>query len=251
MGGRRGLRPPRGHPRRHHGQHSRRRAIRLRGNHAIPRGSSASSCTTLRPTVPKRGWSESLSAAGSFERLPFSRPCTDTGSTSAASSGCLQRPRPSRRRGVWALRGPHRRCPAQARAAQPLRHSTGRSPGAASMRLVFPDRPQSSFPISAQDCFARPHGRRINPPSIHLDTSSSNGWTKFHARLTLTDVFRQALAVAGATRILFGTDSSFFPRGWQRPVFDGQRHIVEELGLPEADRSGLFHENFDRLFPQL
>ena len=88
-------------------------------------------------------------------------------------------------------------------------------------------------------------------PSIHLDTSSSNGWTKFHARLTLTDVFRQALAVAGATRIVFGTDSSFFPRGWQRPVFDGQRHIVEELDLPEADRSRLFHENFDRLFPRL
>ena len=57
-------------------------------------------------------------------------------------------------------------------------------------------------------------------PTIHLDTSSSNAWMKFHPGLTLENVFRQALAVAGPTRLLFGTDSSFFPRGWQRPVFD-------------------------------
>ena len=88
-------------------------------------------------------------------------------------------------------------------------------------------------------------------PSLHLDTSSSNSWIRFHVGLTLGEVFRQALRVAGPDRILFGTDSSFFPRGWQRPVFDGQRRIVEELGVPETDRHKLFHENFDRLFPQL
>ena len=54
-------------------------------------------------------------------------------------------------------------------------------------------------------------------PNIHLDTSSSNSWMKYHPGLTLEAVFRQALAVAGPERLLFGTDSSFFPRGWQRP----------------------------------
>jgi predicted TIM-barrel fold metal-dependent hydrolase len=88
-------------------------------------------------------------------------------------------------------------------------------------------------------------------PTIHLDTSSSNGWTKYHCGLTLMDVFRQALSVAGPSRLLFGTDSSFFPRGWQRPIYDGQLGILEELGVVAADRDKLVHENFDRLFPQL
>ena len=51
--------------------------------------------------------------------------------------------------------------------------------------------------------------------SIHFDTSSSNGWMKYYPGLTLDAVFRQALAVVGPRRLLFGTDSSFFPRGWQ------------------------------------
>ena len=53
-------------------------------------------------------------------------------------------------------------------------------------------------------------------PNIHLDTSSSNSWMKYHPGLTLEGVFRQALT-RDRTRsaALFGTDSSFFPRGWQ------------------------------------
>jgi predicted TIM-barrel fold metal-dependent hydrolase len=49
--------------------------------------------------------------------------------------------------------------------------------------------------------------------TIHFDTSSSNGWMKYYPGLTLDAVFRQALAVVGPRRLLFGTDSSFFPRG--------------------------------------
>ena len=52
--------------------------------------------------------------------------------------------------------------------------------------------------------------------NIHLDTSSSNSWIRYTPGLTLEAVFRTAVAVAGARRLLFGTDSSFFPRGWQR-----------------------------------
>ena len=52
-------------------------------------------------------------------------------------------------------------------------------------------------------------------PNVHLDTSSSNAWMRYTPGLTLTDVFRTALDVVGPERLLFGTDSSFFPRGWQ------------------------------------
>ena len=84
-------------------------------------------------------------------------------------------------------------------------------------------------------------------PTIHLDTSSSNGWIKFHPGLTLDAVFAQALATIGPSRLLFGTDSSFFPRGWQRPIYDDQRRI---LGALDADQQAIFAGNFDRLFPR-
>ena len=63
--------------------------------------------------------------------------------------------------------------------------------------------------------------------TIHLDTSSSNSWMRYHPRLTLADVFRSALDVAGPDRLLFGTDSSFFPRGWQTGIRDAQLQGVE------------------------
>jgi hypothetical protein len=88
-------------------------------------------------------------------------------------------------------------------------------------------------------------------PTIHLDTSSSNSWTKFYPGLTLDDVFWHALSVTGPERLLFGTDSSYFPRGWQRPIYDSQQRIAEKLGIGAADRDKIFGQNFDRLFPTL
>jgi predicted TIM-barrel fold metal-dependent hydrolase len=88
-------------------------------------------------------------------------------------------------------------------------------------------------------------------PNIHLDTSSSNGWMKYHPGLTLEAVFRQALAVAGPGRILFGTDSSSFPRGWQEPILDVQRQALAAAGASDADQARVFGGNFDRLFPEL
>ena len=86
-------------------------------------------------------------------------------------------------------------------------------------------------------------------PTIHLDTSSSNGWIRFHPGLTLEGVFKQSLAVVGPTRLLFGTDSSFFPRGWQRPIYEEQDRILRTLAVPDGDREAIFAGNFSRLFP--
>ncbi len=86
-------------------------------------------------------------------------------------------------------------------------------------------------------------------PNVHLDTSSSNKWIAYHPSLTLVDVFRQALAVAGPDRLLFGTDSSFFPRGWNREVHDAQAAALDALGVDPAVRQRILGGNFDRLFP--
>ncbi|CAN5734807.1 hypothetical protein BH24ACI4_BH24ACI4_08750 [soil metagenome] len=85
--------------------------------------------------------------------------------------------------------------------------------------------------------------------NIYLDTSSTNSWVRYHPGLTLEGVFRQALEVAGPDRLLFGTDSSFFPRGWQRQVFERQRQVLESAGADESAQSKILGGNFDRLFP--
>lgn len=86
-------------------------------------------------------------------------------------------------------------------------------------------------------------------PTIHLDTSSSNSWMKYYPGLTLDVVFRQAVRVAGPDRLLFGTDSSFFPRGWQSPIYDAQLKAMDQAGLDAHAREKMFSGNFERLFP--
>jgi predicted TIM-barrel fold metal-dependent hydrolase len=86
-------------------------------------------------------------------------------------------------------------------------------------------------------------------PTIHLDTSSSNGWMRYHDGLTLERVFRTALAVVGPSRLLFGTDSSFFPRGWQQGIYDEQQRVLSSLGVSDADKTAILGGNFERLFP--
>ncbi len=87
-------------------------------------------------------------------------------------------------------------------------------------------------------------------PTIHLDTSSSNSWIRLYPDLTLEAVFRQALAVLGSGRLLFGTDSSFFPRGWQRDIYDQQDRIVRSVTPDEIARAAIFGGNFEHLFPR-
>jgi predicted TIM-barrel fold metal-dependent hydrolase len=86
-------------------------------------------------------------------------------------------------------------------------------------------------------------------PNLHLDTSSSNAWMKYYPGLTLETVFRSALSVVGPERLLFGTDSSFFPRGWQRGIYDAQRAAVDAIGVNADDQGKIFGGNFERLFP--
>jgi hypothetical protein len=88
-------------------------------------------------------------------------------------------------------------------------------------------------------------------PNVYLDTSSSNSWIRYIPGLTLDAVFRQAVQVLGASRLLFGTDSSFFPRGWQTGILDEQKRIVEGLGVSGQDQALMFGGNFERIFHQM
>jgi hypothetical protein len=51
--------------------------------------------------------------------------------------------------------------------------------------------------------------------------------------------------------LIFGTDSSFFPRGWRRVIHGAQQAIVEDLGIDAAESGKMFGGNFDRVFGEL
>ena len=85
-------------------------------------------------------------------------------------------------------------------------------------------------------------------PNVHLDTSSSNSWIRYSG-LTLEQVFARSLEILGPDRILFGTDSSFFPRGWQSPLWEEQSRILKQVGLDRDGRRKIQSANFERLFP--
>jgi len=86
-------------------------------------------------------------------------------------------------------------------------------------------------------------------PNVYLDTSSSNGWMRYEeAHLDLRTVFRRALDVAGPGRLLFGTDSSFFPRGWNATILETQSRALYEIGVNEETARLILHDNLVRLF---
>jgi len=85
-------------------------------------------------------------------------------------------------------------------------------------------------------------------PNLHLDTSSSNSWIKFTPGLTLESVFRSALDVVGPDRLLFGTDSSFFPRGWNGEIYQKQKSALDSMGVSAEVQQKIFSGNFSRLF---
>jgi predicted TIM-barrel fold metal-dependent hydrolase len=55
--------------------------------------------------------------------------------------------------------------------------------------------------------------------------------------------------VVGPERLLFGSDSSFFPRGWVRDVYERQSAALDEIGATADAREKIFGGNFSRLFP--
>jgi predicted TIM-barrel fold metal-dependent hydrolase len=84
--------------------------------------------------------------------------------------------------------------------------------------------------------------------NVCLDTSSSNAWVKtLPTPLDLPDLLRAALRVFGAERILFGTDSTFLPRGWRRDIFDAQVQALKAVEATTQQARLIFGGNLARL----
>jgi len=85
-------------------------------------------------------------------------------------------------------------------------------------------------------------------PNVYLDTSSSNRWMRYQeSHMDLRQVFRHALDVVGPKRLLFGSDSSYYPRGWHYQIFEEQAKALYELGVSLADARAIFSENLLRI----
>lgn len=92
--------------------------------------------------------------------------------------------------------------------------------------------------------------------NVCVDTSSSNDWMLSQpstagdlGRLSLKTVFRRALDFFGAERILFGTDSSTFPRGWRADIKDAQLAALEQAGAQGSQLDAIMGGNLARLLP--
>jgi len=83
-------------------------------------------------------------------------------------------------------------------------------------------------------------------PNVYIDTSSGNGWMKYEG-LDLLTVFQRTLEVIGTGRLLFGSDSSYFPRGWNHAIFEQQTKILYEAGIDVTDVTKILRFNLENV----
>jgi uncharacterized protein len=84
-------------------------------------------------------------------------------------------------------------------------------------------------------------------PNVWLDTSSSNRWMMYEG-LDLRAIFRRSIDLIGTERLVFGTDSSFFPRGWNAEVLKQQTTALYELAINKEQAEQILCQSFERLF---
>jgi len=84
--------------------------------------------------------------------------------------------------------------------------------------------------------------------NVYVDTSGNNEWVRWMPYpLTLTDLFRKFVETIGPERIIFGSDSEWFPRGFAVRYLEEQWRICHHIGLRDADLRLIFHDNAARL----
>lgn len=84
--------------------------------------------------------------------------------------------------------------------------------------------------------------------NVYVDTSSSNSWIKvLPYQVDLKTVFAKTIEVFGVDRIIFGTDSGVFPRGYRIDILNQQLEILENLGLSSDEIQKILSGNVKRL----
>lgn len=84
--------------------------------------------------------------------------------------------------------------------------------------------------------------------NVYFDSSGSNSWMKYLPYDTdLKKVFKKFINAAGIDKLLFGTDSSFFPRGYRTTLLEKQKRVLDELGVKKSEQKKFFHDNIKKI----
>lgn len=85
-------------------------------------------------------------------------------------------------------------------------------------------------------------------PNVFADTAGSNSWGMFQApALYLEDLFEQSLEIYGVARLLYGSDSGGFPRGYRKDVRNAQIRAMHDAGIKAEDQELILGGNLARL----
>ncbi len=87
--------------------------------------------------------------------------------------------------------------------------------------------------------------------NVVVDSSGSNSWmTYLPYDLSVTKIYEKVLKAGGSCRVAFGTDSSFFPRGFRYNILEEQYNAVKsicpQLCYTEEDVNLIFRDNILR-----
>jgi predicted TIM-barrel fold metal-dependent hydrolase len=84
--------------------------------------------------------------------------------------------------------------------------------------------------------------------NICVDTSGTNNWRLYvPGEPSLEQVYRDALRTFGASRILFGTDSTLLS-GYRKHIVEEQTAVLNGLDLSPEDREQILSGNARRIF---
>lgn len=81
-------------------------------------------------------------------------------------------------------------------------------------------------------------------PNVWVDSSGSNQWIRWMPfKLSLEDVMRKFLETVGSGRLIFATDSSWFPRGFAFSYLEEQNRTYRFLGCTDSQMEDILYKN--------
>lgn len=85
-------------------------------------------------------------------------------------------------------------------------------------------------------------------PNVVIDTSGSNQWMRWMPyEVTLQGLYKKYYETVGPERILFGTDSSWFPRGFAHAYLEEQMRAMVYSGFTAEERDLILYKNISNL----
>ncbi len=85
-------------------------------------------------------------------------------------------------------------------------------------------------------------------PNVYIDTSGSNRWMRWMPfEIKLKGLLRKAIETVGPDRLVFGSDSSYFPRGFSLPYLTEHLKACRSIGLEKESIEKIFYKNAAKL----